>query len=299
MSDRIDCAVAPDGFMKSFVSCAADQLFYWDKPYLTDFIERKNNLIVPGHNYFSKVEKFLKNHAQTGEKYFEIVKFACQNNDNSACSNCLVSGWVDAVCHRIPEPMPDYTSNKFKYLHVKDTPSEKDEAPRPVDQFNPRVQLKDLFQQGAVKNEDPATITSFAEKYIVPESVVKFALDDLIFKNMTKEVRKRETRLRRETEKKQGFDDINWLGKVEDGSIKNLLVETLNKYFIKYNMKECLKLQMGAKIEMISRHVRTQSVCETGDNIVDQGEEMDDENDFELSDADMDEVRSWYDSYRI
>ena len=115
---------------------------------------------------------------------------------------------------------------------------------------------------------------------------------------MTKEVRKRETRLRRETEKKQGFDDINWLGKVEDGSIKNLLVETLNKYFIKYNMKECLKLQKGAKIEVISRHVRTQSVCET-DNIVDQGEEMDDENDFELSDDDMDEVRSWYDSYRI
>ncbi len=37
-------------------------------------------------------------------------------------------------------------------------------------------------------------------------------------------------------EKKLNFDDINWLGKVEDGSIKSLLVETLNKYFLNYNI---------------------------------------------------------------
>ncbi len=39
---------------------------------------------------------------------------------------------------------------------------------------------------------DPSTITSFAEKYIVPESVVKIALDDLIFKQLTKEAKKQE-----------------------------------------------------------------------------------------------------------
>ena len=72
---------------------------------------------------------------------------------------------------------------------------------------------------------DPSTITSFAEKYIVPESVAKIALDDLIFKQLTKEAKKQERRKVREMEKKLNFDDINWLGKVEDGSIKSLLVK--------------------------------------------------------------------------
>ncbi len=188
MSDRIDCATAPDGFMKSFVSSASAELFYWDKTYLAEFIERKNS-VVPGHHYFSKVERFSKNHAQTGEKYLEIVKFACEFNDGS-CSHCLKTSWIDAVCHRIPEPMPAYT-NRYKNLHMKDTPSEIDGAPRPVNEFNPRIQLKHLFQQGTVKNEDLSTITSFAEKYIVPESVVKIALDDLIFKQLIKEAKKK------------------------------------------------------------------------------------------------------------
>ena len=168
VSDRIDGAVAPDGFMKSFVSSTADQLFYWDKHYLTDFMDRNNNMIFPGHNYFSKIERFLENHARIGDKYLEIVKFSCEYNNGSSCSHCAESGWVDAVCHCIPEPMPDYASNKFKYLHVKDTPIEIDEVRRPVNQFNPRVQLKCSFKEGTVNIEDPSTITSFSERYIVP-----------------------------------------------------------------------------------------------------------------------------------
>ena len=281
VSDRIDGAVAPDGFMKSCVSSTADQLFYWDKHYLTNFMDRNNNMIFPGHSYFSKIERFL-----------EIVKFSCEYNNGSSCSHCAESGWVDAVCHCIPEPMPDYASNKFKYLHVKDTPSEIDEVRRPVNQFNPRLQLKCSFKEGTVNIEDPSTITSFSERYIVPESIVKLALDDLVFKHMTKEARKRETRIRREAEKKLGCEDIDWLGKVEDGGIKNLLVETLNKYLLKYNMMGSLKLKKAAKIEVISRHVRTQNLHVSEHNIVDCQDVEEFGNDTELSDDGMDEVRT-------
>ena len=295
VSDRIDGAGAPDGFMKSFVSSTADQLFYWDKHYLMDFMDRNNNMIFPGHNYFSKIERFLENHARIGDKYLEIVKFSCEYNNGSSCSHCAESGWVDAVCHCIPEPMPDYASNKFKYLHVKDTPSEIDEVRRPVNQFNPRVQLRFSFKEGTVNIEDPSTITSFSERYVVPKSIVKLAFDDLIFKHMTKEARKRETRVRIEAEKKQGFEDIDWLGKVEDGGIKNLLVETLNKYLLKYNMMGCLKLKKAAKIEVISRHVRTQNLDVSEHNIVDceDVEEFDEfRNDTDLSNDDMNEMRT-------
>ncbi len=68
-------------------------------------------------------------------------------------------------------------------------------------------------------------------------------------------------------EKKLNFDDINWLGKVEDGSIKSLLVKTLNKYFLNYNMTGCLTLKKAAKIEVISRHVRSQSLNALEHNI--------------------------------
>ena len=59
-------------------------------------------------------------------------------------------------------------------------------------------------------------------------------------------------------------------------------------------MKECSKLQKGAKIQVISRHVRSQSVVIPGHNIADQGEGIHAcaENDSELSDDDMDEVRN-------
>ena len=64
VSDRIDGAVAPDGFMKNFVSSTADQLFYWDKHYLTDFMDRNNNMIFPG-------QLFLKDR--------EVLRESCSN----------------------------------------------------------------------------------------------------------------------------------------------------------------------------------------------------------------------------
>ncbi len=73
VSERIDCSVAPDGFMKSFVTKPADEMFYWDKEYLTNYLERKNT-VVPGHNYYSKVEDFSKAHIRIGNKCLEFVK---------------------------------------------------------------------------------------------------------------------------------------------------------------------------------------------------------------------------------
>ena len=107
--------MAPHGFMKSFVTKSADKMFYWDKEYLINYLERKN-VAVPGHNYYSKIEHFSKAHIRMGSKCLEFVKFACENDvDDSACLHCSEYGWIDSSCQRIPEPMPDYESPKFKY----------------------------------------------------------------------------------------------------------------------------------------------------------------------------------------
>ena len=292
VSERIDCSVAPDGFMKSFVTRPADKLFYWDKEYLTNYLERKNK-IVPGYNYYSKLENFSKAHIRIGNKCLEFVKFACENDsvDGSLCLHCSKSGWIDCVCQRIPEPMPDYESTKYKYMHVRDTPNIVDGKPRTVDDFNPRVQLKKQYEQGTVKAEDPSTITTFAKKFIVNECAVKACLDDLIFKDATKVLRKKENRVKRQMEEKQSYEDIDWLGKVEDGTIKKLLVKTLDKYFAKHNMTGCLRLKKNAKIQAIAKHVRSQGLMEYAK--LDNDEEIDEEesSDSESSDDGMDEVQ--------
>ncbi len=63
-------------------------------------------------------------------------------------------------------------------------------------------------------------------------------------------------------------------------NIKSLLVITLNKYFLNYNMTGCLTLKKAAKIEVISRHVRSQSLNASERNILGHEDgEMVDEND--------------------
>jgi hypothetical protein len=232
VAERIDCGVAPDGYMKSFASKDAHELFYWDKRYLLDYVERKNNEVVAGYNYYSKLEDFSEKHVTIGEKYLEFVKFGC-TSIGPACSHCQEMGWVDVACLPVPEPMPDYASDQFKYLHVKDTPRDIDGSKREVNDFNPRIQLKKLFQQGQWKDGDSETTHDFCQKFIVDEQIVRNALDELHYKEATRETRKREKRNRRDAEQKQSYDDINWLEIVNSKAINTLLVSTLDKYLIR------------------------------------------------------------------
>ncbi len=66
-----------------------------------------------------------------GEKYIEFVKFACKDFGD-ICKFYSLNGWNETECSRIPEPMPDYDSEKFAYLHVNKTPHEIDGIKRKV-----------------------------------------------------------------------------------------------------------------------------------------------------------------------
>ena len=142
VAERVDGGVAPGGYIKSFVTLEEDKLFFWDKKYLTAFTERKPSEVVPGQNYFSKVEEFTKLHAVVGEKYIEFIKFGCKDVHGDICKFCSDNGWNDIECSRIPEPMPDYKSERFAYLHVNKTPHEIDGIKREVNDYNPRQRRK-------------------------------------------------------------------------------------------------------------------------------------------------------------
>ncbi len=229
VSMRIDGSAAPSGYMRSFVTAESDSLFYWDKTYLMQYIEatKRSNKIVPGHNYYSKLDKFSKQHVVFGHKYMEFLKFSCaKKNEIEACSHCEIGGWVGAPWHRVLEPMPDYTiSDNFKYLDYNDTPSYIDNILHHPDDFNPKLQLKQHFAQNIVKQGDSESIASFSKKFIVDEDIVRTALDDLVFKKISIEIRQKDNQRKRAAEEELTFDDINWLEAIEDGSIKKCLLK--------------------------------------------------------------------------
>ena len=52
---------------------------------------------------------------------------------------------------RVPEVMPNYSSHELAYLYINDTPSHVENEPRPLNDFNPRVKLKEAFESGNIK----------------------------------------------------------------------------------------------------------------------------------------------------
>ena len=287
VAERVDGGVAPGGYIKSFVTLEEDKLFFWDKKYLTAFTERKPSEVVPGQNYFSKVEEFTKLHAVVGEKYIEFIKFGCKDVHGDICIFCSDNGWNDIECSRIPEPMPDYKSERFAYLHVNKTPHEIDGIKREVNDYNPRVQLQRMCQENTIKLGDSDKVEEFSKTYIVSTKVINDALQELSYRQVTKEVKKREQRNKRKREKEKGYKDINWLEAVESNQISHLLVQTIDKYLIENKMFGCLKLKKNSKIDAIRMHVRSTYLKQTFDE---QQQQSDMEGPSSDSDDEEDEV---------
>jgi hypothetical protein len=68
-------------------------------------------------------------------------------------------------------------------------------------------------------------LPNFLFKYWIVYCEIKACLDVLIFKDVTKALRKKENGVKREMEEKQSYDDIH-------GTIKKVLAKTRNKYFV-------------------------------------------------------------------
>ena len=63
--------------------------------------------------------------------------------------------------------LPDY-----KYKHVNDTPLMINGQRRPVDDYQPRKQIKVAFTEGKISLQDDEQISAFADKYIVEKHLV-------------------------------------------------------------------------------------------------------------------------------
>ena len=64
---------------------------------------------------------------------------------------------------------------------------------RELDDFQPRSQIKQLFEESEVVSGDSEAIRKFSDKYIVPEKLVEEYVEHLAEKKMRREKKKEET----------------------------------------------------------------------------------------------------------
>ena len=131
-----------------------------------------------------------------------------------------------------PEVLPE-----LHYKSYKSTPvTNEDATPREVDDFQPRVQLKELFSKQCISSEDTEKIHEFSTKYALEEKHVRaylLHLEDLKFR---KEKRSEKARCQREKTKEKTYRDYNWMQMLEENRLEMLKVEELNKYLAHHNL---------------------------------------------------------------
>ena len=146
VASRLDGAVAPNGFMRSFTTLSTEDLFFNDREYLDLFFAKgiSERLQSPGGHYYNKLMVFLETHCHVGEKYLEFMKGSCNTADQQLCLFCSTHPWTGPKVTRVSAPLPDKTQlPAHHYCDVLDTPTVRDDGtPRKIDDYQPRVHLK-------------------------------------------------------------------------------------------------------------------------------------------------------------
>ena len=93
----------------------------------------------------------------------EFLKKSCSESSEVMCD------WCKENLTRVPRPYPNYEADGFHYLSAENSTDLK----RSVDDFQPRAQLRKLFQMGKITSSDEKGVESFSKTYIVPNELIK------------------------------------------------------------------------------------------------------------------------------
>ena len=175
--------------------------FFYNQVYLNKWRKagKRKRSEMPGHNYFSTVEKDIERHCKSGELYNEFRRFSCQSE------NCQLCGDRAAAMQNldpVPQPFPNEETGHYKTFD--NTPIYKENGDiRDTDDFQPRKQCDLMFSKGQITLEDTSKVKEFAKKFLVKEHLVKDFLSHKATLKVGKEMRSRE-RQRKKQEKASG-----------------------------------------------------------------------------------------------
>ena len=179
----------------------------------------------------------------------EFLKFSCSTQ---GCWFCAAHPWRNEPIKRVPEPYPNNESGS--YLHVSETPIMVNGKIRDIDDYNPRTQLRLLFEDGAISVGNDDEIKGFAHKYIVDKDMVFSSLKEMKAAKVLRQSKAKARLSRKQEEERKAYGDYDWKKLVEEVGLKKLTVNTLDKYISHHSLKHLRSLNKSQKVEGIRLH---------------------------------------------
>ena len=124
---------------------------------------------------------------------------------------------------------------------------------REPDDFQPRAQIKRLFEESEVVSGDSEAVRKFSDKYIVPKNLVAEYVEHLAQIKMRKEKKKEETEREWMERLNRQYNDIEWAGLYNSDKLSSLRVDELSLYFSHY--KITFKGKKAEKVAMIKAQI--------------------------------------------
>ena len=256
VTERIQDEPGPAGdFMKAFVTPRENEQFFFNAKQLREFTSaaESKQKDVPGHAYFQKIETFLKQHVQVGELYLEFLKGDCKQTSGKLCDFCTKCPSFREKLQRVPRPKPDVTAlPELKYLpHDKTPNTTTDGHQRPVDDFQPRAQIKKHVKEGKLTLTDSESITSFSKAFAVEEDLVRNYLEHLQYLKLKKLKRRDDRKKKKEAESQMTYNDYDWEDMFKKGTLKKKTVPVLDLFLEKHQLGTNRKRKKGEKLQVI------------------------------------------------
>ena len=124
---------------------------------------------------------------------------------------------------------------------------------REPDDFQPRAQIKRLFEESELVSGDSMAIRKFSDKYIVPEKLVAEYVEHLAQIKIPQEKKKEETERERTEQLNREYNDIDCVGLYNSDKLSSLRVDELSLYFSHH--KITFKGKKAARVAMIKAHI--------------------------------------------
>lgn len=252
---RIHDAPVHSEYIKSFVSEKPNDGLFFNQDLLKEYSSKtsEQRKSVPGATYIKKIIDFRDSHYQHGELYMEYLKGDCSksSSDGRQCAQCQSSEWISPKMSRIPRPVPD-TSRlpEFRYKDMFETYNHESEHSRLPDDWQPRNNIKNMFENGKLMADDEDAISSFANKFIVEKQLVKDHLVHLNTLERTRNLRSKDRLQKRQEMRNKRFD---WDSLCLTGKVQKFNVRELDKYLSYFHLS--FKGKKQDKVRRVIAHV--------------------------------------------
>lgn len=172
---------------------------------------------------------------------------------------------MDDRVQPVPRPYPNHDLlPTFKYLNGPSTPLYKaDGSLRDIDDFNPRVQMKALYDSGELNSANTNAVKEPSKRLIIGENLVLKILEHLENLKLKNNKRAEAKRSCREAEDRKTYKDYDWINLYRTNEWRKVTGKVVEKYLCHFKLPK-VRL-VSEKLKIVQHHIeRTIFVSKRG-----------------------------------